>query len=134
MKREMVRDIPIRYNSFGEPFCAVPNCMKLPDKFKNGNSRKYCDLHDSYSLIRERYWSFFKTRILMRDVCCVKCGSKEDLQVDHIIALVNGGDMWNENNLQTLCVECHKKKTKEDLKERKKKKILKLNGSLIGNG
>ncbi len=43
--------------------------------------------------------------------------------VDHIIAVVNGGDMWDEENLQTLCVDCHKKKTKEDMMERKRNKI-----------
>lgn len=41
-------------------------------------------------------------------------------QVDHIKALCNDGDMWNKNNWQVLCSECHKKKTKYDLKERKR--------------
>lgn len=38
-----------------------------------------------------------------------------NLQVDHIVAIVNGGEMWDEKNLQTLCGECHKEKTKEDM-------------------
>ena len=37
-------------------------------------------------------------------------------EVDHILAVVNGGDMWDENNLQVLCYSCHKEKTKEDIK------------------
>jgi 5-methylcytosine-specific restriction endonuclease McrA len=40
-------------------------------------------------------------------------------EVDHKVALVNGGDMWDVANLQVLCIECHKKKTREDLKKRK---------------
>jgi len=40
--------------------------------------------------------------------------------VDHIKALCNGGDMWDKNNWQVLCSECHKKKTKKDLRERKR--------------
>jgi 5-methylcytosine-specific restriction endonuclease McrA len=37
-------------------------------------------------------------------------------EVDHKIAIVNGGDEFDVNNLQVLCTECHKKKTKNDLK------------------
>lgn len=36
--------------------------------------------------------------------------------VDHIVAITNGGDMWDKQNLQVLCIDCHKKKTKEDMK------------------
>jgi len=43
--------------------------------------------------------------------------------VDHIKAIINDGDMWDENNLQVLCEDCHKKKTKEDMLERKRRKI-----------
>jgi len=37
-------------------------------------------------------------------------------EVDHKIAIVNGGDEFDVDNLQVLCEECHKKKTKNDLK------------------
>lgn len=116
-KREGVRTFKKRYNKFKQPYCAVPFCQELCEKFKNGNYRKYCDLHDSYSLMRERYWSLFKTRILLRENhTCQKCGCKENLEVDHIIAICNGGEEWDEENLQVLCNSCHKLKTKEDLK------------------
>ena len=36
--------------------------------------------------------------------------------VDHIQAIVNDGDIWDESNLQVLCTECHKEKTRNDLK------------------
>lgn len=35
--------------------------------------------------------------------------------VDHIIAIVNGGEQWDEKNLQVLCTDCHKVKTKADM-------------------
>jgi len=35
--------------------------------------------------------------------------------IDHIVPLFKGGDD-NENNYQSLCVECHRIKTNEDLK------------------
>lgn len=39
-------------------------------------------------------------------------------EVDHKIAICNGGDFWDEKNLQVLCYKCHKEKTKEDLKQK----------------
>lgn len=35
--------------------------------------------------------------------------------MDHIIAIVLGGHPWHEDNLQALCSECHKIKTKSDV-------------------
>ncbi len=47
---------------------------------------------------------------------------------DHIIALINGGEN-RESNIQLLCVDCHKPKTRADVAEksrvsRKKMKFL----------
>ena len=44
---------------------------------------------------------------------CVKCGSTEDLEVDHIDPTYAGGSDEAEN-LQTLCSGCHDRKTSED--------------------
>lgn len=120
--REQIRNFKIRYNSLGEPYCKVSTCKDICEKFKNKNFKKYCNLHDSYSSMRERYWSSFRIRILLRDNHnCIKCGSQKDLEVDHIQALINEGSMWDENNLQTLCKECHIKKTAQDMKKRTKR-------------
>lgn len=40
---------------------------------------------------------------------CVKCGSIEKLEVDHIIPLSRGG-RENEDNMQILCKKCNCKK------------------------
>ncbi len=45
--------------------------------------------------------------IIQRDGAkCTLCGAKELLQVDHIIARVNGGTD-EESNLRTLCIDCN---------------------------
>lgn len=36
-------------------------------------------------------------------------------EVDHKVAIVNGGSQWDLANLQVLCSECHKKKTAKDV-------------------
>lgn len=61
--------------------------------------------------------------------CTRRCGvGGEPWQIDHKVALVNGGQ-HRESNLRLLCVECHKGKTKEDVAEkatvyRKRKKAI----------
>ncbi len=43
---------------------------------------------------------------------CVKCGSKINLQLDHIIPFAAGG-LTVKSNLQTLCRECNRAKGSE---------------------
>ena len=63
-----------------------------------------------------------RKRVLERDAnCCVVCGSREKLEVDHKRALMNGGDN-RINNLSTLCDPCHTEKTRMDNSLRGKRK------------
>ncbi len=66
-----------------------------------------------------------REKVLLRDGrACVLCKSKDDLEVDHIIPVVyylnkykaktieeavEIEELWNENNLRTLCKYCHEK-------------------------
>ena len=51
---------------------------------------------------------------------CAKCGDRESrLDVDHITARADGGELYKQSNLQVLCVKCHSRKTyKEQRTER----------------
>ena len=44
---------------------------------------------------------------------------RPNFEVDHIVAICNGGDEFNVENLQLLCLGCHKKNTREDLKKKR---------------
>lgn len=51
-----------------------------------------------------------RARILKRDRNrCVECGEVDRLQVHHIVAFAKGGSN-DDDNLITLCVDCHIKK------------------------
>lgn len=54
---------------------------------------------------------------------CVSCKAKGKvtpaLEVDHIVALVNGGEDEHSNR-QALCKECHEAKTRRDLGQRER--------------
>lgn len=54
----------------------------------------------------------YRKLILEKDNCerCQMLFDKESLQVDHIISVLDGGS-HSLDNLQTLCLECHKGKT-----------------------
>lgn len=53
----------------------------------------------------------FRKKIFERDAYrCVYCNSYENLHIDHIVPLSNGGEN-NEENLQILCQKCNLKKS-----------------------
>jgi len=54
-------------------------------------------------------WSQVRSEILKRDgYKCQKCGSTKNLQVHHIVRVVDGGES-DPDNLITLCEKCHRK-------------------------
>lgn len=59
-------------------------------------------------------WEIKRLKVFARDDdTCRSCGSKENLEADHIIPVALGG-CEDLDNLQTLCYDCHKKKTVQD--------------------
>lgn len=73
---------------------------------------------NSDTRIRGRRLQAIREHHLRLHPLCVHCMAagvvREGTQVDHVVALVNGGEDI-EQNRQTLCDECHKVKTAHDL-------------------
>lgn len=68
--------------------------------------------------------SALKAQIRRRDgYQCVICGSTTKLEVDHMVALMNGGRN-DASNLATLCDECHTIKTRMDTSLRRHREKL----------
>lgn len=89
--------------------------------------------------LRSKKWKEKRQSILERDnFCCVKCNSKENLQVHHTL-YIKGRKAWEYNNklLITVCSSCHleihkteeikvvKSHSKKPKKIEKPKKIIK---------
>jgi hypothetical protein len=67
---------------------------------------------DNASTTRRRELISDETRVFVwrRDAgACVKCGSQEHLEFDHIIPVVKGGSS-TARNLQLLCESCNRRK------------------------
>ena len=68
---------------------------------------------------RNSFTPLLKKQCLDRDnKKCVICLSDKNLEVDHKIELIDGGDNVLEN-LQVLCSKCHREKTNRSIKKRK---------------
>ena len=114
-KRELLKE-----KNLARPKSPVKRFETVEDYFKDGNPNPI-----SHRLGLPRYErkvsKSTKQKVKNRDGnCCLVCGSTIDLEVDHRIALMNGGD--NEiDNLGTLCDDCHNKKTRLDYRIRKQR-------------
>ena len=69
--------------------------------------------------IRGRKWMAIRERVMARDcgLCqtCLRNGlTTIGKQVDHIVALINGGSN-GDDNLECICESCHQDKTDADL-------------------
>lgn len=49
---------------------------------------------------------------------CARCGSIEELEIDHVVALKDGG-ADDPSNLQVLCYRCHREKHKGSARSRR---------------
>lgn len=62
-----------------------------------------------------------RLRVWAENPLCARCGQLTDFphgfHLDHVVALVNGGED-TEANCQVLCVDCHDAKTADDLGHR----------------
>jgi 5-methylcytosine-specific restriction endonuclease McrA len=76
-----------------------------------GRAIEYLTWLNSYEKRRRSIGDEMRQYILKKfDYKCAECGSREDLEVDHVHEVFDGGES-KEENLQALCHKCHLKKT-----------------------
>ena len=82
-----------------------------------GSTRIYnADIHTTR-------WRKLRKHHLSQHPTCAMCERMGRItvavMVDHINPIAEGGEMWDENNLQSLCAHCHKIKTNKEISRRK---------------
>jgi len=140
-QREGSRWIKERKNKKGRLLCLVPTCKNLREKYKKSDKlRNYCKKHGFEDMQPFTSWPALREKAFKRDnYTCVKCGDNRkeiydfsyittNLIGDHIIPIALGGEEFDIDNIQTLCIKCNKIKTKKDAK-----KIAKLRRKENGN-
>ena len=103
--------------------CLYPGCIN--HAVKNGK----CDVHkqqdrsneaeDRHRFYKQKQWrKFAKTYLIEHPLCVLCAGLTAATQVDHIVPRSEGGDDWDEANLQALCQSCHSRKTMREWQRR----------------
>lgn len=83
-------------------------------------------MHDKPKRITGRALQARRERKRAEQPLCIRCLERHIVrawtQLDHAIALTNGGEDTDENT-QGLCDECHAEKTREDLGQQPRQTI-----------
>ncbi|GHU99172.1 HNH endonuclease [Clostridia bacterium] len=106
--------------------CRSPGCPNLSEEY-------YCERHRrakaaEYNQFRRdpelqafyngSRWRAMAKRQLKRQPLCGRCLAEGRLSAariaDHIVSIKNGGARYDADNLQSLCVACHNKKTAKE--------------------
>lgn len=106
--------------------CRHPNCPNLTHD-------TYCDVHkakhnadynnfkrtqESKAFYNSTRWrALSKHQLTIQPLCqeCLKNNRFIKAQIaDHIVPIKNGGEKYDIDNLQSLCLSCHNKKTSKE--------------------
>lgn len=94
--------------------CTDPECRDLATyqgRCERHRRRAWANTSKRNQVLDPSTWQATARAHLTTEPTCRACGSDERLQVDHITELADGGEPYDESNLQTLCEDCHKSKT-----------------------
>ena len=79
---------------------------------------------DNSSFYSSKRWRSLRNYFIQKNPLCAQCKRNKIIKgaqcVDHIKPLRLGGSPVDENNLQSLCNNCHDKKSSREAHERKK--------------
>jgi hypothetical protein len=65
-------------------------------------------------MMRQRHGALWEVVWLRDGGRCVECGSTQDIEIDHIIPLSQGGKPHDPDNQQLLCKKCNLAKQTSD--------------------
>ena len=107
-----ISETPDKFNPYGDKLCRNCNNLIAPGR------KHYCSTKCMNEFNRNNSWFFVRKDVLRRDeyTCSICDGKfrKGMLDVDHIIPVQMGGQLFDKKNLRTLCKMCHKAKNNLD--------------------
>lgn len=71
------------------------------------------ETHPNQDFYNSKRWKMTRRKQLFDHPLCVECGGIAT-DVDHIVPIEQGGARWSSSNLQSLCLQCHSKKTRAE--------------------
>lgn len=92
----------------------LPWLIIRPREYKPGSWSKT----DNSKIYQSQKWRKLRKWFFVNNPLCAEClrnGTvKEGTDVDHITPIRLGGEVYDENNLQTLCKSCHNRKSAKE--------------------
>jgi hypothetical protein len=86
---------------------------------RNPKVKTEFDIYGS-SIYDSARWKEFSKKIRKKYQACQECGERTTYLIcDHIKELRDGGEAFNQSNIQVLCSVCHGKKTHSSKVQRK---------------
>ena len=106
-------DMPHRPKNKTRPWVIPRDKKKVGQKTSGRNT--HGDMHWFYN---NRRWKAHRLYYIQRNPLCEECQrvgrTTAGVVVDHITPMRQGGDPYNEKNLQTMCSKCHDKKSRKE--------------------
>lgn len=68
-------------------------------------------------MYNSKRWKVLREKKLSVDPLCESDGCSDvATDVDHVVGIADGGDVWLMSNLASLCKRCHSRKTMAEVK------------------
>jgi 5-methylcytosine-specific restriction protein A len=102
----------------------MPTLPKGKKRSWINSSKSYIRQYDNSSFYNSKAWRMTRKLYIKSNPLCEQCTREERTtagqMVDHIRPITLGGSKLDQSNLQTLCDNCHSKKSaKESVEYRK---------------
>lgn len=106
--------------------CSYPNCPNLTgDRYCNEHKKLTDSQYNTYQRDKQAQkfyqstrWKAVRKRHLNSEPLCRECKKNGKLVkasvVDHIVPVKQGGNPFDDNNLQSLCWSCHSTKSAKE--------------------
>jgi 5-methylcytosine-specific restriction endonuclease McrA len=108
----MIRTMPIR-------LCLEARCPERAvyrGRCEHHARNRDRETHRNRWVYSSKRWRLLREKVLTEQPLC-ECGMIAR-DVDHVVAIEDGGDVWRRENLQALCGSCHSVKTSREVRAR----------------